>query len=118
MERKSKMETRVVGGVEFRRGSDNIFADIGLPNPEELLVKAQLTAVIQQEIKRRKLTQKQIGEILGVNQAEVSRLMRSFGKFSIGRLLIFINRLGRDVEIVVPPARRQKKAAQIQVKAA
>ena len=118
MERKSRMEPRVVGGVEFRRGSDNIFADIGLPNPEELLVKAQLTAVIQQEIKRRKLTQKQIGEILGVNQAEVSRLMRSFGKFSVGRLLIFLNRLGRDVEIVIPPARRLKKAAQTLVKAA
>jgi len=44
--------------------------------------------------------------------------MRSFGRFSVGRLLIFINRLSRDVEIVVPPARRLKRAAQIQVKAA
>jgi predicted XRE-type DNA-binding protein len=77
-----------------------------------------LTLVIQEEIKRRKLTQAETAKILQVNQSEVSRLTRSFGSFSLIRLMTFLNRLGRNVEIVVPPPRRSKKPAQTLVKAA
>jgi len=53
-----------------------------------------------------------------VNQSEVSRLTRSFGSFSPIRLMTFLNRLGRNVEIIVPAPRRSKKPARILVKAA
>jgi predicted XRE-type DNA-binding protein len=105
-------------GIEYEVGSGNVFADLGLPEANDLLVKARLTYIINEEIKRQKLTQSEAARILGVNQSEVSRLTRSFGSFSPIRLMTFLNRLGRNVEIVVSEARRSKKPAQTLVKAA
>ncbi|MBO0861874.1 MAG: XRE family transcriptional regulator [Chloracidobacterium sp.] len=102
----------------MRVGSGNVFADLGLAEADELLVKARLTQIVNEEIKRQNLTQAEAARILRVNQSEVSRLMRSFGSFSPTRLMIFLNRLGRNVEIIVPPARRSKKPAQTLVKEA
>ena len=83
-----------------------------------LLIKARLAHIVNEEIKRQKLTQAEAAKILRVNQSEVSRLTRSFGSFSPIRLMTFLNRLGRNVEIVVPAPRRSKKPAQTLVKAA
>jgi predicted XRE-type DNA-binding protein len=89
-----------------------VFADLGLPEADDLLVKARLAQIINEEIKRQKLTQAEAAKILRVNQSEVSRLTRSFGSFSPIRLMTFLNRLGRNVKIIVPPPRRSKKPAQ------
>jgi predicted XRE-type DNA-binding protein len=89
-----------------------VFADLGLPEADDLLVKARLAHIINEEIKRQKLTQAEAAKILRVNQSEVSRLTRSFGSFSPIRLMTFLNRLGRNVKIIVPPLRRSKKPAQ------
>ena len=105
-------------GIEYEVGSGNVFADLGLPEADDLLIKARLTHIINEEIKRQKLTQAETAKILRVNQSEVSRLTRSFGSFSPTRLMTFLNRLGRNVEIIVPPPRRSKKPAQTLVKAA
>lgn len=105
-------------GIEYEVGSGNVFEDLGLQDADDLLVKARLTNIIHEEIKRRQLTQAEAAKILRVNQSEVSRLTRSFGSFSLIRLMTFLNRLGRNVEIIVPPPRRSKKPAQIFVKAA
>jgi|SRR5215510_12038333 len=99
-------------GIEYEVGSGNVFADLGLPEADDLLVKARLAHIINQEIKRQKLTQAEAAKILRVNQSEVSRLTRSFGSFSPVRLMTFLNRLGRNVKIIVPPPRRSKKPAQ------
>jgi predicted XRE-type DNA-binding protein len=88
-----------------------VFADLGLPEADDLLVKARLAHIINEEIKRQKLTQAEAAKILRVNQSEVSRLTRSFGSFSPIRLMTFLNRLGRNVKIIVPPSRRSKKPA-------
>jgi len=105
-------------GIEYEVGSGNVFADLGLPESDDLLVKARRTYIINEEIKRQKLTQAEAAKILGVNQSEVSRLTRSFGSFSPIRLMTFLNRLGRNVEIIVPAPRRSKKPARTLVKAA
>jgi predicted XRE-type DNA-binding protein len=90
-----------------KRGSGNVFADLGLPNPEQELLKAQLTLQIYRIIKQRGLTQARAGEILGIKQPHVSALMRNrAGNFSVGRLFEFLNRLGQDVRITVKPARK------------
>ena len=90
-----------------RRGSGNIFADLGLPNPEQELLKAQLTLQIYRIVKARGLTQAKLGEILEIKQPHVSALMRNRGSsFSVGRLMEFLTSLGQDVQIRVKPTRK------------
>ena len=93
--------------VEKSRG--NVFADLGLPNPEQELLKARLTLQIYRIVKERGLTQAQAGEILGIKQPHVSALMRNrAGNFSVGRLMEFLTALGQDVRITVKPTRKAK----------
>ena len=93
--------------TDFEESSGNVFADLGLPHPEQELLKADLTLQIYRLIKARQLTQAQAGEILGVKQPHVSALMRNrSGSFSIGRLIEFLTALGQDVEITVKPTRK------------
>lgn len=90
-----------------KRGSGNVFADLGLPNPEQDLLKAQLTLQIYRIVKARKLTQAQAGEVLGIKQPHVSALMRNrAGNFSVGRLLEFLTALGQDVTVTVTPTKK------------
>ena len=85
-------------------GSDNVFADLGLPNAEEHLVKASLVYKIDALIKQRGLKQIEAAELLGVKQPDVSKMLRGdFRQFSVERLLRFLIALGQDVEIVVKP---------------
>ena len=89
-------------------GSGNVFADMGLPNPEQELVKARLTLQIYSIIKKRGLTQAEAAKILGIHQPQVSALVRNrAGNFSIGRLIEFLTALGQDVEITVTPTRKE-----------
>jgi predicted XRE-type DNA-binding protein len=90
--------------VEAEESSGNVFADLGLPNPEQELLKARLTFQIYKIIKARGLTQAQAGEVLGIKQPHVSALMRNrAGNFSVGRLIEFLTALGQDVQIIVKP---------------
>ena len=87
----------------------NIFADLGLPNPEQELLKAKLTLQIYSIILQRKLTQAQAGNILGIKKPHVSALLRNRGGlFSVGRLMEFLTALGRDVRITVKPTRKAR----------
>jgi predicted XRE-type DNA-binding protein len=97
--------------VSIEESSGNVFADLGLKDPEELLAKAQLVQRIADIIAERKLTQARAAKLLGVDQPKVSALLRGkLGGFSIDRLFRFLNALGRDVEIVIRPARRDGEA--------
>ncbi len=92
------------------RGSDNIFADLGLPDAEEALVKAGLMIRLGTSIRRLKLTQKQVAERLGIDQPKVSALLNGrIEGFTADRLLRFLNALGHDVDIVVKTRRRSAK---------
>lgn len=94
--------------IDFEESSGNVFADLGLPHPEQELLKAKLTLQICRLIKARGLTQARAGEILGVKQPHVSALMRNrSGNFSVGRLIEFLTALGQDVEIGVKPTRKR-----------
>lgn len=88
-------------------GSGNVFADLGLPNADELLAKAELAIRITDILRRRHLTQVRAAEILGVDQPKVSALIRGrIAGFSIERLLRFLLLLGADVAITIQPHRR------------
>ena len=91
----------------YEKGSGNVFADLGVPQPEQELLKARLTLQIHRIIKARKLTQVKAGEILGIKQPHVSLLMRNrSGSFSAERLMDFLTALGHDVEIRVTRTRK------------
>lgn len=88
--------------VEIQSGSGNVFADLNLENPTELLVKAELARQIQHLIEHQQMTQAIAAEILGIDQPKVSALMNGkLSGFSIPRLFRFLNALGQDVEIIV-----------------
>jgi predicted XRE-type DNA-binding protein len=107
--------------IPVTRGSANVFADLGLDNPEEELLKAQLVREIRDILKRRRLTQTAAASLLGLKQPDVSALVTGrVGRFSLERLLRCVRRLDRDVAIVTRPRprshapqsyRRVKKAA-------
>lgn len=95
--------------LEFARSSGNVFADLDLPEPEELLAKAGLAHQICTIIEERGLTQTQAAQLLGVTQPKVSLLTRGrLAGFSMERLVRFLLLLQCDVEITV---KRQKNAS-------
>lgn len=103
--------------IKVRVGtSSNVFADLGLPNPEEMLLKAELASKISSLIDEKKFTQMEAAELLGIDQPKVSALVRGrLGGFSAERLLRFLNALGSDVEIVVKPKPDNRSEAKITV---
>jgi len=90
----------------YEIGSGNVFADAGVPNAEEHLVKAHLVYKIDTLMKERGLKQVEAATLFGVRQPDVSKMLRGdFRQFSVERLLRFLVALGQDVEIVVRPRR-------------
>jgi predicted XRE-type DNA-binding protein len=100
----------------FEVGSRNVFKDLGLPNAEEHLVKAQLVYKIDAILKKRKLKQVEAGKLFGIPQPDVSKMLRGeFRQFSVERLLRFLVALDQDVEIVVRPHRGERDTATLRV---
>lgn len=100
---------RVVRGIPVDAGSGNVYADLGYPDSESLLVKAQLAAKIGEILQRRALTQASAAEILGLTQPKVSDLLKGrFRGISEHRMLECLTRLGRDVHIVIKPTPRNR----------
>lgn len=98
--------------IKVEVGSGNVFADLGLPNPEEMLVKAELASKIGEIIDTRNLTQIDAAEILGIDQPKVSALIRGkLSGFSTERLFRFLNALGSDIEISVKPKPESRTVA-------
>src|SRR5229473_70193 len=102
--------------IEIEESSGNVYADLGVTDADDMLVKAQLATKIGEIVKRRHLTQIQAAEVLGMTQPKLSNMLR--GKFrgiSEAKMLDCLAKLGRDVKIVVGPARRSAKAGRIEV---
>lgn len=94
------------------RSSGNIFKDIGLPNADEHLLKADIVIGLAKLIESKGLSQSKIATITGISQPDLSRLLRgNFERFSLDRLLQAFLDLGSDIEIrVKKPAARRGKA--------
>jgi phage-related protein/predicted XRE-type DNA-binding protein len=94
---------------DARKSSGNVFADLGIENPEEYLAKSNLAAQIQVAIEACGLTQKQAGALIGISQPNVSDLLRGrLDGFSTERLFRFLTLLGRNVRISVTKARTKQ----------
>ena len=97
-------------------GSGNVFADIGLPDADGELFKAELTYQVAKQIKALALTQSQAAKRLGLSQPDVSRLMKGRRSgFSTDRLLALLTALDLDVDILVRPADPAVQAARVRV---
>src|ERR1700737_5335922 len=100
----------------YEVGSGNVFADLGLPNAEEHLIKAQLVYKIDTLMKERRLKQVEAAQLFGVKQPDISKMLRGdFRQFSVERLLRFLVALNQDVEIVVKPHRDRSNAPALHV---
>jgi len=85
--------------------SGNVFRDIGLPDSDTHLVKAELVTRIDEIIRRQRITQSKAASLLGLSQPDVSRLLRgNFRDYSVERLFRLLQALGRDVDIVIRKA--------------
>jgi predicted XRE-type DNA-binding protein len=105
--------------AKVRPGSGNVFADLGLSNPEDRLARAQLAHRICQIIAERRLTQMKAAEMMGLDQPKISALMRGKLKgFSAERLFRCLNDLGQEVEITIRPGAKPGRRGETRVVAA
>ena len=101
---------------KFERSSGNVFADLDLPDAGDRLAKAELARKISEIIGKRRLSQTDAAELLGVDQPKVSALVRGqLAGYSIERLMRFLNVLGHDVQIVVTVKPRHRQRASLSV---
>ena len=92
-------------------GSGNVFADLGLPDAEEMLLKSQIVMELHRLIKQRILTQTAAAKLIGIGQPDLSNVLRGrFRGYSAERLMRMLTAFDRDVVISVRPHR--KKAGQ------
>ncbi len=102
--------------IKVQASSGNVFADLGLENSDELLVKAELARKISSIITKQYMTQAEAAELLGIDQPKVSALINGkLSGFSTVRLFRFLNALGRDVEIVVKTKPKSRSQARTRV---
>jgi predicted XRE-type DNA-binding protein len=96
--------------IEVHDSGENIFADIGVADPDAHYLKAQIVAELYRLSTERALTQAATGRLLGISQPEVSRLFKgNFREYSVERLIGFMTSFGRDIEIVAKPRRADAK---------
>ena len=91
--------------IKKEKSSGNVFQDLGLPDAEERLAKAEIASQICGLIKKKKLSQAKVAALLKITQPKVSLLLSGKLKgFSLEKLFSFLNALGQNVNISVKPA--------------
>ncbi|NKB81392.1 MAG: XRE family transcriptional regulator [Nitrospirales bacterium] len=93
--------------LELVRGSDNPFRDVGLPDAETKLLKADLSGKIIDILDKKGWSQRQASQQTGINQADICRIRKANLKgFTIDRLVKILHTLHHKVEVTVRPVRR------------
>lgn len=94
--------------VEIDEGSSNVYADLGYTGAEEMQRKSSLAAEIARAIKARHLTQEAAAELLGIDQAKISKITRGqFRGVSEAKMLELVAKLGHNITIIVGKTKRQ-----------
>lgn len=100
----------------IEKGSGNVYADLGIPDADEMLVKAKLAMKIGEIINARGWTQQQAASVLDMTQPKLSKMLRGqFRGVSEAKMMECLARLGRDVQIVVGPARQVDTNGRVEV---
>lgn len=98
----------------IRRGTKNVFADLGFPDADTHLLKAQLMSRVQDTMQDRKLTQTEAARITRVSQPDLSRMLNGeFRDVSVERIMRMLTRLGCQVDIVIKAQGRKRAFAPI-----
>jgi|SRR5215469_5154621 len=96
-------------GTSIRRGTKNVFADLGFPAAETHLLKAELMSRVQDILEEKQLTQTEAARITGVSQPDLSRMLKGrFRDVSAERIMRMLTKLGCEVDIVVKPQGRKR----------
>jgi len=113
------MSSKPTGEIPVIEGSGNVFADLGLPEPEEEMTKAQLASRIGAIIRQRSLTQAAAASLMGIDQPKVSALLTGrLTNFSSGRLMRLLTALGHDIDTSIKATPRGRAQGRIRVVAA
>jgi predicted XRE-type DNA-binding protein len=104
--------------TEIYVGSGNVFADIGLPRPEERLAKAEVAIRIDELITERRLTPTEAAALMTTSETELTDIVRGHLRtFTLDRLFQCLTALGQDVEITIRPKSAEEEFARILVMA-
>ncbi len=97
--------------IKVEVGSGNIFADLGLPDAEDMLLKSQIVVQLHRLIKEAQLTQTEAAKRIGIGQPDLSNVLRGrFRGYSTERLMRMLTAFDQDIEITMRP--RRKKSGQ------
>ena len=100
--------------IKFEEGSGNVFADLGLKDSDELFTRAQIGFCVYKIVRVKKLKQREIADLLGIAQSDVSHLMNGhYSRFTTDKLLDFLKRLDRKVTIRIGPHKAGEPYQQI-----
>jgi predicted XRE-type DNA-binding protein len=102
--------------IKVEAGSGNVFADLGLHEAKELKLKVRLAVEVNRALEERQLSQEKATKVLGIRQPHVSDLVRyRLDRFSVERLMDFLTRLGKEVQIRIRPRRAGQAREPVQV---
>ena len=102
--------------LKVEAGSGNVFADLGFADAKERKLKVELAIEVNRALKERQLSQEKVAKLLGLRQPHVSELVRyRLDRFSVERLMDFLTRLGKDVEIRIASRRPGRARSGVQV---
>ena len=100
--------------IEAHESSGNVFADLGLPDSEERMLKAGIVVELRRLIKERELTQVKAAKLVGVSQPDLSHLLRGdFDDYSAERLMKMLTAFEQDIEIIMKPHRKAGQRGRI-----
>jgi predicted XRE-type DNA-binding protein len=103
--------------IEAHEGSGNVFADLGLPDSEERLLKAGIVIELRRLIEERELTQVKAAKLVGISQPDLSHLLRGdFDDYSAERLMKMLTAFEQDIEIIMKPHRKAGQRGRITFK--
>jgi len=102
--------------IDVIHGTENVYADLGYENADEMLVKAQLVIKINQIISERKWTQQKSAEVMGLPRSKLSKVLNGqFRGVSEAKLLECLAKLGRNIQIVIGPENTKEEPGHIEV---
>jgi len=97
----------------FEESSGNVFADLGLKDADELFMRGKIGIQVIRLLKQRNLRQREISQLIGIPQPEVSDLMNGdFQRFSEGKLMLFLKRLDTEITLHLRPRNRGNQSAE------
>ena len=98
--------------TKILRGTKNVFADLGFPDPEIHFLKAQMMGHVLDGIRDCKLDQAEAARVMGVSAFALSKMLKGqFREASIEQIIRMLIKLGYDVNPVVTPKRRKHAAS-------